>query len=185
MKLEEKVLQELQEDLKKCQTMDDLLGKDGAIKKLIKNAVEQMLQCEMSEHLGYEKHAPEGRNTGNSRNGVSSKSLKSDFGKLEIEVPRDRNGEFDPTVVKKNQTDLGFLDEKIISMYARGMSVRDIQAHLEEIYGIDVSPTFISKVTEKILSLPWWKSGRPVLCARCTRSFFWMQFIIRFETMAG
>ena len=90
MKLEDKVIQQLQEDLKKCQTMDDLLGKDGAIKKLIKSAVEQMLQCEMTEHLGYEKHAPEGRNTGNSRNGVSPKRLKSDFGKLEIEVPRDR-----------------------------------------------------------------------------------------------
>jgi putative transposase len=162
MKLEEKVLQQLQEDLKKCQTMDDLLGKDGAIKKLIKNAVEQMLQCEMTEHLGYEKHAPEGRNTGNSRNGVSPKSLKSDFGKLEIEVPRDRNGEFDPTVVKKNQTDLGFLDEKIISMYARGMTVRDIQAHLQEIYGIEVSPTFISKVTEKILSLVEEWQARPL-----------------------
>lgn len=108
MKLEEKVLQQLQEDLKKCKTMDDLLGKDGAIKKLIKSAVEQMLQCEMTEHLGYEKHDPEGRHSGNSRNGNSSKSLKSDFGKIEIEVPRDRNGEFEPTVVKKNQTDLGF-----------------------------------------------------------------------------
>jgi putative transposase len=162
MKLEEKVLQQLQEDLKKCQTMDDLLGKDGAIKKLIKNAVEQMLQCEMTEHLGYEKHAAEGRNTGNSRNGVSPKSLKSDFGKLEIEVPRDRNGEFDPTVVKRNQTDLGFLDEKIISMYARGMTVRDIQGHLQEIYGIEVSPTFISKVTEKILSLVEEWQARPL-----------------------
>jgi putative transposase len=162
MKLEEKVLQQLQEDLKKCQTMDDLLGKDGAIKKLIKNAVEQMLQCEMTEHLGYEKHAPAGRNTGNNRNGVSPKGLRSDFGKIEIEVPRDRNGEFEPTVVKKNQTDLGFLDEKIISMYARGMSVRDIQAHLQEIYGIEVSPTFISKVTEKILSLVEEWQARPL-----------------------
>jgi putative transposase len=162
MKLEEKVLQQLQEDLKKCKTMDDLLGKDGAIKKLIKNAVEQMLQFEMTEHLGYEKYAPEGRNTGNSRNGVSPKNLKSDFGKIEIEVPRDRNGEFDPTVVKKNQTDLGFLDEKIISMYARGMTVRDIQAHLQDIYGIEVSPTFISKVTEKILSLVEEWQARPL-----------------------
>jgi putative transposase len=82
MKLEEKVLQQLQEDLKKCQTMDDLLGKDGAIKKLLKNAAEQMLQFEMTEHLGYEKHASEGRNTGNNKNGVSPKGLKSDFGKF-------------------------------------------------------------------------------------------------------
>ncbi len=88
MKLEEKVLQQLQEDLKKCKTMDDLLGKDGAIKKLIKSAVEQMLQCEMTEHLGYEKHAPEGRNSGNSRNGISQKSLKSDFGKVDRGAPR-------------------------------------------------------------------------------------------------
>ena len=121
-----------------------------------------MLQCEMTEHLVYQKHAPEGRNTGNSRNGVSPRGLKSDFGKLEIEVPRDRNGEFEPTVVKKNQTDLGFLDEKIISMYARGMTVRDIQGHLQEIYGIEVSPTFISKVTEKILSLV-----EAVICSVC------------------
>lgn len=162
MKVEDEIIQQLQEDLKSCKTVDDLLGKDGAIKKLIKKTVERMLDGELTEHLGYEKHSPAGKGTGNSRNGSSGKKLKSDYGSVSIEVPRDRNSEFEPTVIKKHQTMLGALDEKIISMYARGMSVRDIQAHLQEIYGVEVSPTFISKITEKILALVEEWQARPL-----------------------
>ena len=162
MKIEDEIIQQLQEDLKSCKTVDDLLGKDGAIKKLIKKTVERMLDAELTEHLGYEKHSPAGKGTGNSRNGSSAKTLKSDYGAVSIEVPRDRNSEFEPTVVKKHQTMLGALDEKIISMYARGMSVRDIQAHLQEIYGVEVSPAFISKITEKILALVEEWQARPL-----------------------
>jgi transposase-like protein len=85
------------------------------------------MQGEMAEHLGYEKHDPEGNNSGNSRNGVTSKTLKGDFGEVEVETPRDRNGEFEPRIVKKNQTRWAGFDDKILSMYSRGMSTRDIQ----------------------------------------------------------
>lgn len=121
------------------------------LKQLTKQVVERAMQAEMAEQLGYEKHAAEGNNSGNSRNGVTRKKLKGDFGEVEIETPRDRNGEFEPRMVKKNQTRWAGFDDKILSMYSRGMSVRDIQGHLEEMYGVEVSPSLISDVTDGIM----------------------------------
>ena len=100
---------------------------NGLLKEFTKRVVERAMQGEMAEHLGYEKHDPDGNNSGNSRNGATLKTLKGDFGTVEIETPRDRNGEFEPRIVKKNQTRWAGFDDKILSMYSRGMSVRDIQ----------------------------------------------------------
>lgn len=102
-------------------------------------------------HLGYEKHDSSGNNSGNSRNGTTPKTLKGKRRQLEIEVPRDRNGEFEPHLIKKNQTRFDGLDEKIISLYARGMTRHEIQIHLEEIYGVDISLSLISNVTDAVL----------------------------------
>src|SRR5947209_17376551 len=108
------------------------------------------MNAELTDHLGYEKHDPAGYNNGNSRNGKSRKKLKGDFGEMELETPRDRNGTFEPKIVAKHQTRFKGFDDKILSMYARGMTTREIQAHLEEIYGIEVSPTLVSNVTEAV-----------------------------------
>ncbi len=105
----------------------------------------------MTDHLGYEKHDPAGHHRGNTRNGKSQKTLRGDFGELELETPRDRQATFEPKIVAKGQTRWTGFDDKIISMYARGMTTREIQGHLEEIYGIEVSPTLISNVTEAVI----------------------------------
>jgi putative transposase len=130
---------------------EDLTGKDGILKQLTARLVERALQGEMSEHLGYEKHDPKGRGTPNSRNGTSAKTLKTDHGPMEIEVPRDREGSFNPQLVKKRQTRFTGFDDKILGMYARGMTVRDIQGHLEDVYGVEVSPDLISRVTSAVV----------------------------------
>jgi putative transposase len=137
--------------LKDYQSPDDLLGADGLLQQLTKALVERALQGELTHHLGYAKHAPEGKNTGNSRNGTSSKTIKGKRGQVDIEVPRDRNGEFEPQLIKKGQTRFDGLDEKVISLYARGMTTREIQGHLEEMYGVEVSPSLISTVTDAVL----------------------------------
>jgi putative transposase len=105
----------------------------------------------LTGHLGYEKNDPAGNNSGNSRNGTTKKTLKGDFGSLELETPRDRNGSFEPQIVGKRQTRFTGFDDKILSMYARGMTARDIQGHLEEIYGVEVSPALISNVTDGVM----------------------------------
>lgn len=129
---------------------EDIAGKDGLLKQLTKALLERAMQAEMTDHLGYEKHDPVGYKSGNSRNGKSRKKLKGDFGEIELETPRDRNGSFEPKIVGKHQTRWTGFDDKILSMYARGMTTREIQAHLEEIYGVEVSPTLISSVTEAV-----------------------------------
>src|SRR5688572_27826422 len=129
---------------------EDIAGEKGLLKQLTKALLERAMQAELTNHLGYEKHDPAGYNSGNSRNGKIRKKLKGDFGEMEIETPRDRNGTFEPKIVAKHQTRWTGFDEKILSMYARGMSTREIQAHLQEIYGVDVSPTLISNVTGSI-----------------------------------
>jgi putative transposase len=106
---------------------------------------------ELTEHLGYEKHDPAGRGSGNSRNGTTAKTLRGKSGEIQVDVPRDRNGTFEPQIVKKHQTRFDGFDDKILSMYARGMTTRDIQGHLEEIYGVEVSPTLISNVTDAVV----------------------------------
>jgi putative transposase len=141
----------LDQILKDYEKPEDLLSENGLLQQLTKALVERALNGEMTHHLGYEKHSPAGNNSGNSRNGSTSKVLKGKRGQVEIEVPRDRNSEFEPQLVKKNQTRFDGLDEKIISLYARGMTTREIQGHLEEIYGVDVSPTLISNVTDAVL----------------------------------
>lgn len=141
----------LDEELANCRSIEDLCGKDGLVQKLIGGMIENMLEQEMNEHLGYEKHASEGKETGNSRNGKQSKTVKSSYGSMELEVPRDRNAEFSPQVIKKGQRSINAFDEKVLSMYARGMSTRDIQCHIEEIYGCSLSPAAISHITEKVV----------------------------------
>lgn len=162
MELTEKMIEQLKADLSKAKTYEDLMGKDGAIKKLIAKSLEQMLESELTEHLGYEKHSPEGINSGNSRNGKTRKSLKNDNGEIEITVPRDRNGEFDPVIVKKYEKTIGPIENKIISMYAKGMTTRDIQTHITELYGIDISPTLVSNITDKIVHLAEQWQSRPL-----------------------
>ena len=130
---------------------EDILGQAGLVKDLTRRLVERVLEGEMTAHLGYEKHAQEGRNGGNSRNGTSSKRVKTDTAEIAIEVPRDRDGTFDPVMVAKGQRRLPGFDDKVIALYARGMTTREIQGHLKELYGVEVSPTLISAVTDAVL----------------------------------
>jgi putative transposase len=141
----------LDELLKDYQKPDDLLGQDGILQQLTKALVERALQGELTHHLGYEKHDSAGDNSGNSRNGTTPKTLKGKRGQVRIDVPRDRNSEFEPQLVRKGQTRFDGFDEKVISLYARGMTQREIQGHLEEIYGVEVSPSLISTVTDAVL----------------------------------
>ena len=141
---------------------EDLTGPDGLLKRLMGALVERVLEGEMTEHLGYEPHGVEGRNSGNSRNGKGKKTLLTDHGELPIEVPRDRQGTFEPLIVKKRQTRFTGFDDKILSMYARGMSARDIQAHLGEIYGTEVAPSLISTVTEAVMDEVYAWQNRPL-----------------------
>ena len=141
----------LDELLKDYQKPDDLLGQDGLLQQLTKALVERALDGELTHHLGYEKHDSAGDNSGNSRNGATPKTLRGKRGQVQIDVPRDRNSDFEPQLVKKNQTRFDGLDEKIISLYSRGMTQREIQGHLEEIYGVEVSPSLISTVTDAVL----------------------------------
>jgi putative transposase len=132
-------------------TPEDIIGEHGLLKQFTKAVLERAMQAEMTEHLGYEKHDQAGNNSGNSRNGKTTKALKGDFGEVPLETPRDRNGTFEPRIVAKGQTRFTGFDDKIVSMYARGMSTREITGHLEEIYGVEVSPTLISNVTEAVM----------------------------------
>ena len=120
------------------------------IQNLVKQTFEALLEVEMEEHLGYAKHSPEGRGSGNSRNGATAKTIRGDFGEVEIETPRDRNGDFDPKVVAKRQTSVGNFTETITSLYARGMTTREIEEHVKQIYGIEISPQFVSRATEQL-----------------------------------
>lgn len=148
MGIDLKVLDQLLADYKKP---EQIIGENGLLKQLIKALIERALNAELTEHVGFEKSDPAGYNSGNSRNGTTKKTLKGDFGEIELETPRDRQGTFEPQLVQKRQTRFTGFDDKIMSMYARGMSVREIQGHLKEIYGIDVSPALISSVTEAVV----------------------------------
>lgn len=141
---------------------EEITGEGGLLKQLTKAILERALESEMTHELGYEKHSPSGRNGGNSRNGKIIKKLQTDYGELDITVPRDRQSDFEPQIVKKGQRRFTGFDDKILSMYARGMTTRDIQGHLEEIYGVEVSPELISTVTDGIISeVKEWQS-RPI-----------------------
>ena len=152
----------INELLKDYEKPEDIIGKNGLIKQLTKAILERALDSELTEHLGYEKNALEGMNSGNSRNGKSSKTLKTDHGDMEITVPRDRTSEFEPQIVKKGQRRFTGFDGKILSMYARGMTVRDIQDHLLDIYDVDVSAELISTVTSGIMPLVKEWQNRPL-----------------------
>jgi putative transposase len=150
--------------------IDQLLTRQGRtpediqdlLKQITKAVVERALQGELSEHLGYAKHDPAGNNSGDSRNGVTRKTLKGDFGEVELETPRDRNGDFEPQLIKKNQTRWTGFDEKVLSMYARGMTTREIQGHLEEMYQVEVSPSLVSDVTEGVMEQARAWQNRPL-----------------------
>ena len=148
MNLDPKFIDEL---LKQCESPEDIMGKDGLLSQLKKAVLERALEGEMTHHLGYEKNASSGNNSGNSRNGKTKKRVLGKEGDLDLEIPRDRNGEFEPQLIKKRQKRFDGFDSKIISMYARGMTTRDIQSHLKEIYEVDVSPDLISTVTDAVI----------------------------------
>jgi putative transposase len=137
--------------LKGYQKPEDIIGENGLLKRLTKALLERTLNAELTHHLGYEKHDPAGHNSGNSRNGASSKTVKGEFGEIVVETPRDRNGTFEPQILGKHQTRFEGFDDRILSMYARGMTTREIQGHLREMYGVEVSPTLISDVTDAVL----------------------------------
>ncbi len=130
---------------------EDLTGEDGLFKRLKKALIERALGAELTEHLGYEKGDPAGRGSGNSRNGTSAKTLLTDDGEIDIAVPRDRAGSFAPQLIAKGQTHFTGFDDRILSLYARGLTVREIQGHLAELYGTEVSPDLISRVTDAVL----------------------------------
>ncbi len=132
------------------------------LKELFAETLQEMLEAELETELGYAKHDVKNKETRNSRNGHSKKTVTSEYGEVEIEVPRDRLGEFEPMVVKKHQTQVTGIEDQIISMYSKGMSTRDIQDHLNQLYGIDVSPTLISNVTAKIMPLIKEWQNRPL-----------------------
>jgi putative transposase len=144
---QDELLDELMKNYKKP---EDLIGESGLLKQLTKALVERAMKAEMTAHLGFEKHDPAGKKSGNSRNGNSKKTIKGEFGNLAIDVPRDRNSSFEPVIIPKGETRFTGFDDKIISMYARGMTTRDIQGHLQELYGVEVSPTLISQVTDAV-----------------------------------
>jgi putative transposase len=159
MEIKKEVLDELIKDYKKP---EDLIGETGLLKQLTKALLERALGAELTQHLGYEKHDPGGYNSGNSRNGTSAKTVKGEFGEITVETPRDRNSSFEPQLLKKHQTRFDGFDDKIVSMYARGMTTREIQGHLQEMYGVEVSPTLISEVTDGVMEeVKAWQS-RPL-----------------------
>jgi putative transposase len=151
------LIQELLKDYKKP---EDLIGKDGILKQLTKALLETALDSELTDHLGYEKNALSSSN--NSRNGKSRKTLKTDHGDMNITIPRDRQSDFEPQIIPKGQRRFTGFDDKILSMYARGMTVRDIQGHLTDIYNVEVSPDLISTVTDGVMDMVREWQSRPL-----------------------
>jgi putative transposase len=139
------------DSLLKDKKPEEIIGENGLLQQLTKQLLERAMAAEMTAHVGYEKHEPTGNNSGNSRNGTSAKTLKGTFGTMPIEVPRDRNGTFEPQIIGKHQTRFTGFDDNIISLYARGLSTREIKQHLEEIYHVEVSRTLISSVTDAVI----------------------------------
>ena len=141
----------LDELMKSVNSPDDLLGEGGVLKQLTARLLERSLQAELTQHLGYEagQRRPEGQ--GNGRNGYSPKTVRTEHGEVTIDVPRDRDGSFEPQLLKKRERRLAGFDDRILALYARGMTVRDIRDHLEEMYGVDVSPDLISRVTDAVV----------------------------------
>ena len=152
--------EEVVQELGKATSIDDFYGKDGIFSRLFSKTIEQMLDAELSAELGYDRYESVGRNSGNSRNGHYTRKMRTSGGDAEIKVPRDRNGAFQSVLLEKNSNEI---EQKIIAMYAKGMSTRDIQEMLEELYGIDVSPETISAITDKVWPLVEEWQNRPLM----------------------
>ena len=154
-------------------TPEEITGENGLIKQLTKNILERALQAEMTHHLGYEPHGRVKNETRNARNGSSKKTVQADFGKLELEIPRDRSGSFEPILIPKHERRFSVLDDKILALYSRGMSTNDIQESLKELYGVDVDSSLISLITNSVLEeVKAWQSRAlervyPVLVLDC------------------
>ena len=151
--------EEVARELGKATSIDDFYGKDGIFARLFSKTIEEMLEAELTSELGYERYEAEGRNSGNNRNGHYTRKIRSSGGDTKIKVPRDRNGEFQSALLKKNSNEI---EQKITAMYAKGMSTRDIQDMLTELYGIDVSPDTISAITDKVWPLVEAWQNRPL-----------------------
>jgi transposase-like protein len=149
-------------ELAKAKSMDDFFGKDGIFAKLFANTLEQMMDAELSDHLGYEPYEAKGRNSGNSRNGYYSKKVRTSEGDTGVRIPRDRNGEYEPKILRKYASNTNELEEKIIGLYAKGLSTRDIQDTLNDLYGVEISAQSISTITDKIWSLVEAWQSRPL-----------------------
>jgi transposase-like protein len=155
-------VERIQHELAGAKSVDDFFGKEGIFARLFASTLEQMLEAELTAHLGYAPYAANGRNSGNSRNGKRSRNLRTSAGDVTIQVPRDRNGDFQPALLDKYQTSTNELEDKIIALYAKGVSTRDIQETLHELYGVEVSAQTISTVTDKVWSLVEAWQSRPL-----------------------
>lgn len=142
---------DLNKELNKCRSMEDLIGKNGLMQRLFGDIIQQFLEAEMEGHLGREKYERDNDEEKNYRNGYSKKNIRTSFGEVGVNVPRDRKAEFEPRIVKKYETVCNELDKKVIGLYARGMSVDDIKSEIDELYGVDISPAMISKITDKVM----------------------------------
>lgn len=148
--------------LKEAKSYEDLMGRNGALKDLLAASVSQLLAEELTVHLGYEKHDPAGVHSGNSRNGKTSKHVATEHGQITIDMPRDRNGTFTPVAVRKHERRLGKVEDVIIALYARGMSTRDIQAQIEDLYGVEISPSAVAQITDSVMTMLVEWQNRPL-----------------------
>src|SRR5262245_11039488 len=155
-------IERVQQELASATSLDDFFGKEGIFARLFATTIEQMLEAELTAHLGYEPYAAEGRNSGNSRNGTRTRSLRTSAGDTTITVPRDRGGTFQSLLLEPYQTSTNKLEDKIIGLYSKGMSARDIQATLKDLYGVEVSAGTISTVTDKVWHLVEAWQSRPL-----------------------
>lgn len=152
----------------------ELLGPDGVLAELTKRVLERGLSVELTEHLGYEAGDPSGRGSGNNRNGTSPKTVLTDLGAVDLDVPRDRNATFDPQLIPKGTRRLERFNANIVALYARGLSTRDIRRELGRMYGVEVSPALISKVTDEIIDeLTDWQDDPSTRCTRSSTSMPW------------
>jgi transposase-like protein len=155
-------IEAIREEMNKAESLDDFFGKEGIMARLFGEMLTEMMKAELTEQLGYEKYEAKGRNSGNSRNGSYERRVKSSQGEIKVEVPRDRAGEFSPRILKEYQTRTNELEEKIIAMYGRGMTTRDIGEHVAEMYGMDISAEMVSQVTDKVIPLVEEWQNRPL-----------------------
>lgn len=145
--------EKIQAELSSAQSIDDFFGREGIFARRFSKTLEQMLEAELTAHLGYDKYEAKGRNSGNSRNGKYKRQVRTSGGKSEIAMPRDRNGEFEPKILHKYETSSNELEDKMVTLYAKGMTTGDIRASLQEMYGVEVSEATISAVTDKVWPL--------------------------------